>query len=367
MPSWVLLPLRAFLGVTFIYAGLQKLADRSFFRADAPGSIVEQLHAALRTSPVHGLVATGAAHPTLFGLLIAFGELAVGLGVLLGLWTRVAASGGALIAFAFLLTVSWHTHPYYLGSDIVFLFAWTPLILAGSGDVLALDAIVRDITRREAGLPAAPIVGLPFTTVTKVCGGYEDGRCLYRSRRLCRPDACPILTTPAETPGETAEIDRRTFVRKATAAAAIGAGGLLLGGAAAVVGRLFGSSRSAAAPTPMPTMSPQRATPAAATEPPGVPIGAAESVPIGGAALFHDPHSGDLAYVVRPAAARFDAFSARCTHQGCLVRFVDGVFACPCHGAEFDATTGQVLQGPATLPLSIVPIAEGPDGRLYVS
>ena len=49
------------------------------------------------------------------------------------------------------------------------------------------------------------------------------------------------------------------------------------------------------------------------------------------------------------------AFSDVCSHQHCAL--VDGgdldeaKVTCPCHGSEFDVTTGEVLNGPATEPL----------------
>ena len=47
------------------------------------------------------------------------------------------------------------------------------------------------------------------------------------------------------------------------------------------------------------------------------------------------------------------AFSAICTHEGCLVgSVVDNEIICPCHDARFSATDGSVLQGPATEPLA---------------
>jgi len=49
--GWYLLPLRLFLGVTFVYAGLQKLANPDFFRASSPVSIHAQLVGAAHTSP----------------------------------------------------------------------------------------------------------------------------------------------------------------------------------------------------------------------------------------------------------------------------------------------------------------------------
>src|SRR5580700_2829804 len=81
IPVWVLLPLRAFLGFTFVFAGLQKVSDRQFFTAGAPGSIQLQLQASVRTSPVHFLVNLALHAPVAFGLVIALAEIAIGLGV----------------------------------------------------------------------------------------------------------------------------------------------------------------------------------------------------------------------------------------------------------------------------------------------
>ena len=51
------------------------------------------------------------------------------------------------------------------------------------------------------------------------------------------------------------------------------------------------------------------------------------------------------------------AFSAICTHQGCVVSSVqDGSIFCPCHGSVFDAETGDPTQGPATQPLPAVDV-----------
>jgi Rieske Fe-S protein len=48
------------------------------------------------------------------------------------------------------------------------------------------------------------------------------------------------------------------------------------------------------------------------------------------------------------------------------VEFRSGRFECPCHGAEFDGTTGDVLRGPARTPLVKITIKES-DGTLYAS
>ena len=56
--------------------------------------------------------------------------------------------------------------------------------------------------------------------------------------------------------------------------------------------------------------------------------------------------------VTRDSGGNVHAFSSSCTHLGCTVSQVaSGKIFCPCHGSEFDANTGAVVQGPATAPL----------------
>ncbi|MFH8471348.1 DoxX family protein [Streptomyces sp. NPDC018000] len=144
-----LLPLRLFLGVTFIYAGLDKLTDSSFFHASGAGSIGETLHAVRDSSAIPALVDLALRSPVAFGYAIAFGELAVGIGTLIGLWARLAALGGALISLSLWLTVSWQVEPYYLGNDLAYLFCWVPIVLAGA-PMFSVDALLRG--RRRGSL-----------------------------------------------------------------------------------------------------------------------------------------------------------------------------------------------------------------------
>lgn len=78
------------------------------------------------------------------------------------------------------------------------------------------------------------------------------------------------------------------------------------------------------------------------------PLGPTSDVPVGGGHVFADQQ----VVVTQPKAGEFKAFSAVCTHQGCLVSSVaDGQIRCPCHGSAFSATDGSVLGGPAPTPL----------------
>ncbi|MET9149798.1 TQO small subunit DoxD [Streptomyces griseoflavus] len=145
---YALLPLRLFLGVTFIYAGLDKLTDSAFLKDSGAGSIGDMMRAVRDSSAIPAMVDMALENPVAFGCAIALGEVAVGIGTLLGLLTRLAALGGALISLSLWLTVSWAADPYYYGNDLPYLMAWIPLVLAGA-PVLSVDAALRGRRRRR--------------------------------------------------------------------------------------------------------------------------------------------------------------------------------------------------------------------------
>jgi Rieske Fe-S protein len=73
-------------------------------------------------------------------------------------------------------------------------------------------------------------------------------------------------------------------------------------------------------------------------------------IPVGGGKIFND----QKVVVTQPAAGQIKAFSAVCTHQGCLVGSVGRTIDCPCHGSKFSITDGSVVQTPANQPLPAV-------------
>jgi Rieske Fe-S protein len=76
-------------------------------------------------------------------------------------------------------------------------------------------------------------------------------------------------------------------------------------------------------------------------------------VPVGGGEIL----TGQKIVVTQPQAGTFKAFSAVCTHQGCIVGTVSGgTINCPCHGSKFAIATGAVVNGPAARPLPPVSI-----------
>jgi len=382
--------LRAFLGFTFCFAGLQKLANPNFFNSSNPAGIYSQLIASDRISPLHPIIGHLLRFATPIGVLIALGELAVGIGVLLGLWTRIAAIGGAIISLALFLTVSFHSSPWYTGADIVFFFAWMPLVLAGSGGVLSVDAVIASWVRSERRLGPGTPVSVPFALIQKICGQYQRGRCKAMKGAPCDAGPCPFLRDAAD-PGaapKPGEVTRRELVLGGAAVGAAGLAGLITAGAAAGIGRAVGGSKPSTAPA---TIAPTKHAPAttttttttttattkgtagsppttAATKPPGIAIGPAKDVPVGGSAVFTDPTTKTPSLVIQLDKGRFVAYDAVCPHAGCTVGYApsQNVIACPCHGSIFNPDNGDVEQGPAPRGLGRLTIAEGSNGQLYV-
>ncbi|MFE2634226.1 DoxX family protein [Streptomyces scopuliridis] len=128
----VLLPLRVFLGFISIYAGMGKLCDPVYFDGGERGSMVKWLNSLHPWALAEPLRDFALSHPVGAGLSVAFLQIVVGVLTVLGLWQRVAASVGTLLSAALLLTVSWRTVPAYDAPDIIYLAAWSPLIIAGA-------------------------------------------------------------------------------------------------------------------------------------------------------------------------------------------------------------------------------------------
>ncbi len=90
----------------------------------------------------------------------------------------------------------------------------------------------------------------------------------------------------------------------------------------------------------------------------GEELAAVADVPVGGCFVV----SGAKVVVTQPTEGDFKAFTAVCTHQGCLVESsTEGDIPCPCHSSKFSLEDGSPISGPATAALEAVEIAVSGD------
>ncbi|PZR97918.1 MAG: hypothetical protein DLM69_09240 [Candidatus Chloroheliales bacterium] len=390
----VSIPLRIFLGIIFFFAGLDKITDPTFFDPKNANYIGAQLQGFVtyNHSPLSFLL-TSIAIPnaTLFGALMAVAEMACGLLVLLGLFTRAAAGLGLLLSTTLWLTASWGQQPFYTGWDLPYIFGWLTLLLLGAGRYsldewrasqrhLAPAQAQADQERRrflvQAGASVGAIAALLIAgsevfagfanrsqqaanTGTATAGGAKSpasgGNPMSNSNPTSvpttdtsnvaslpaptntPPPAAPMLSAPTDTP-----IPATT------------------------------NTPAPAAPTNTPVLDRPvnpAPSPTAAAPANGTLIAHASDVPVGSGLLFTAPDTGDDSYLVHLSDGRFVGFDAICTHAGCTVNYdqQNTIFFCPCHGAEFDPTNnGAVLRRPARSPLAKLNISvDQASGNVY--
>ncbi len=310
---WSLRILRAFLGVTFVYAGLQKFLDPGFLHAGSPTYIGTQLAGFARSTPAAPLMRVLEHVPWLVGVGVAVTELAVGIAVIAGIGLITASLIGLMINVVLWLSATWHVHPYFLGSDSIYAVAWLALIL----------------------------------------GAWQVGKArptAHPSGRSRDPDA----------------VARRAMLRGGLVAGTA----IALGGVASALARPPNAASSGitvaggsdrAPRDPARTAQPPRATgspsPKATPSVQGHTIANLDSLRVGQAVGFTAPGVGPAA-LVRLADGNVVAYSRICTHAGCLVGYDAGahLLVCPCHGAEFDpAHQADPTPGsPTSTPLQMI-------------
>lgn len=304
--------LRAFLGITFVYAGVQKLADPDFLHAGSLDYIGHQLRSFEQGSPIAPILRMLDTAPVLVGVGIALSEAAIGLGTLAGVAPRLFAAGGFLVNLSLTLSATWHVHPYFLGSDSMYAVGWLAYLVG----------LVEIERRRRAavvgGRKNRPPAPGQITRRQLLRGGAVAGGTL----------AAAALATAVAGPASPAT--RR----------ALGATGTTEGGRSATgTSGATGSTGASGAGN-------------------GTPIASLDQLSVGDAVGFDAPGVGPAA-LIRIGQNEVVAYSRTCTHAGCLVGYDRSaeLLYCPCHGAEFDPADGaRVVGGPAPSPLPPVEV-----------
>lgn len=131
-PLW--LALRLWIGLDWFYAGFEKATGAGWL--DGGKSLLGFWKGAVTIPPtgkapitytwyrdfLNGLI--GAESYTWFSWLIVFGEIAVGLGLIFGCLTAVAAFFGTLMNFSFMMAGSSSSNPMMFGLTIFIILAW---------------------------------------------------------------------------------------------------------------------------------------------------------------------------------------------------------------------------------------------------
>ncbi|GAC1443833.1 MAG: hypothetical protein NVSMB52_02570 [Chloroflexota bacterium] len=363
MSGFAVLPLRLFLGITFLYAAIQKLLDPGFLTPGAPTYIGAQMLAFSRGSPIQWLIHPLTEHAVAVGILTVITEGLLGLLVLLGLFTRPAALAGMALSMSFFLSASWQTYPYFFGSDIVFVVCWLTLAITGPG-VFALDTVLEApiIRMVRARLPER----YRTPTVFVLTGVHHTQTPAAQETHV---DAENVETLPAS------ETTRRRVTRGEALAGSLGAVILIaLGLRPRGTSTTQATAQLAGGPvSPMSTpgtMSTPGASPPSTAIPSGATrIGNVSQLPVNSAGTVKDPKTGDPAIIIHASGSTFYAYDAVCTHAGCTVDYdaQQRLLVCPCHGGSFDPAHGaQVVSGPPPSPLSPVNMKIDSQGNIYI-
>ena len=378
IPAIIILPLRLFLGLIFFFAGIDKLTDPTFLDPNNANFIGKQLQNFVdyNHSPISFLL-TSIAIPNakLFGIAISLTELIVGVLVVLGLFTRLAAALGFLLNTSLWLTASWGATPFYTGWDLPYIFGWLTLLLAGAGPY-SLDHWLASRTsmplavseeRRNFLIRGGATLGAIFALAAG--GGVAITGLLTRSNNNASTGG--DTTTPQPTSTAVAQLGPTNTPPPALAATATSSQIAAPTDTTAPVPAPTASSSGDINPGSVPASGPTDTPIPAPTAIPasGVVIGKVSDVPAGSGLHFIDPSTQNDAWIVHLDSGSYVAFSAICTHQGCSVNYntAQKLFICPCHGSEYNpAQNGAVVRPPAPRPLSKLQIrVDESSGNIY--
>ena len=335
--------LRAFLGGTMLYAGLDKvILDPRFLQADGVGSIGDTLRLFVTAggplAPLVSAVAVG--QPVLIGAVMAGTQVLVGALLLSGSWVRLGALLGAAISLSLALTASWGVSPYYYGNDLPYLVAFLALAAIGDGGVLRAGAPVtrgHDPQRRAAlftgGGALLALLALVALDRSRLAG-------LLAQNGGSDPAASPSASASAsEAPAASAPPGSDEDGEKDDD---------------------DDDENDGEMKSPQPSESASGGGGGGGTS--GAVIKGADALSPGQALNFS---AGGTAAVLLKDGGTYRAFERACTHQGTNVDWdsANGSFYCSNHGARFSAA-GDAIVGPARTALRPITVSVAADGSV---
>jgi thiosulfate dehydrogenase [quinone] large subunit len=153
--TWVgysLLSLRIVMAWVFLQAGLEKWSEGGWGDPLAWSSQGFLENAIAPANPLHGLFSWFAEYTAIVDPMVVFGQILIGLALLLGILVRFSALMGGLMML-FFWTAAWQDglmagfpvqHGYFVDSSFVYLLLLFGLGAWGAGRVVGVDAMLEE-------------------------------------------------------------------------------------------------------------------------------------------------------------------------------------------------------------------------------
>jgi thiosulfate dehydrogenase [quinone] large subunit len=145
LSAWFVLALRLMMGYAFLHAGLSKVLEGGFA---AQGYLV---HAAgTNGNPLEGMfvwMGTTEWFVAFANVAVPWGEVLIGLGLLVGALVRLAALFGALMMLMFYFG-NWSIEHGLINGDFAYMLVFLAVAAFGAGRIIGLDSLIE---RYEVG------------------------------------------------------------------------------------------------------------------------------------------------------------------------------------------------------------------------
>jgi thiosulfate dehydrogenase [quinone] large subunit len=139
LSAWFVLALRLMMGSAFFYAGWEKITAAEPWSASG-----YLLNAVPTASPLYETfiwMGQTAWFADFLAIAIPYGELAIGLGLLFGVLTRLAAFFGAFMMLMFYFS-NWSVEHGLINGDFAYMLVFLAVAAFGAGRILGLDPFI---------------------------------------------------------------------------------------------------------------------------------------------------------------------------------------------------------------------------------
>ena len=152
--GWSILGLRLVMGYIILSSGLEKLADGGWTDPGHWGSEFFLRNVVDEANPIRGMFLFFADHAWIVDPMVMWGQILIGLALLLGVFIRLACLAGAL-QMLFFWAAAWQggileglpvAHGYVIDSSFVYALVLFGLGAWGAGRILGIDAWLEETT-----------------------------------------------------------------------------------------------------------------------------------------------------------------------------------------------------------------------------